>query len=237
MAAHYQAVVRSKTGKIVPGANVSVFDQGTTTLADLFSDEAATVSIDNPLQADDDGKVDFYVVAGEYDILIQRFDIEDTRFDDVSILELAPSAFSPKYISANLSANQTSNLAAGDHVEFDTTIEDSGHITLATGTGQANGIFTVPAGVWNILVSPVRINFSGATGFAALRIKDGAGNSLGAGSAQMRPPSSSNNDGVSGETSALFVNSAEETIEVEIQGPTAVNNINSSTGISIVGLS
>lgn len=148
--AHYQAVVRNKLGGIVPGANVSVFETGTSTLADLFSDEALTTSIENPTQADNCGKVDFYIASGEYDILVQRFDIEDVRFDDVSILENAPTGFSPKYLTAFLSADQTSNVATGNHIEFDSIQADSGHVTLSTGTGQANGIFTLPAGTWRL---------------------------------------------------------------------------------------
>lgn len=151
------------------------------------------------------------------------------------LLFFLENATGARYISANLSANQTANLAAGDHVEFDTTIEDSGHITLGTGTGQTNGIFTLPPGTWMVIASPLRANFSDGTGVVSLRIHDGT-TGLGSGPAILRPPSSTSNDGVSVETTALIANTSPLSVELQIQAPTALNNINSVTGIHIFAL-
>jgi len=50
-------------------------------------------------------------------------------------------------MQASLSSTQLSNLAQTNHVEFNTILFQQGTgITLATGSGQANGIFTLPAG-------------------------------------------------------------------------------------------
>lgn len=237
--AHYIAVVRGKTGKIVPGANVSVFETGTATLADLFSDEPLTTSIDNPTQADDCGRVDFYIASGEYDILIQRFDIEDTRFDDVSILEDAPTGFSPKYLTARLSATQTANLTAGNHVEFDTKSADSGHITLSTGTGQANGIFTIPAGVWVLSVG-VLAEFNLATGVIGFRFEDDdAGTVIDHNFAvSVRPYDSADQVGSMSTISVILVNSVSVNAKVAIVASTAVTQLNpNQSGITIFGLS
>lgn len=235
--AHYLATVRGKTGKVVPGANVSVFETGTTTLADLFSDEPLTLPISNPAQADDCGRVDFYIASGEYDILIQRFDIEDTRFDDVSILENAPTGFSPKYMEARLAANQTANLARGDHVEFDTESQSSGHITLATGAGQANGIFTLPEGVHLITAFPAA-SFSSA-GALQLRWKNTAGGNLSASTALVRPPSSTSNiSGSSAATALVVVTGSPLDVVLDIIGtPTSLDSINTATLATIFSLS
>ena len=68
-----------------------------------------------------------------------------------------------KFCSASLSADQTANITATSHIEFDTLDEDGG-ITLATGAGQADGIFTLLAGKKYFLSGAVRPEFSGATG-------------------------------------------------------------------------
>ena len=68
-----------------------------------------------------------------------------------------------KFCSASLSADQTANITATSHIEFDTLDEDGG-ITLATGVGQADGIFTLLAGKKYFLSGAVRPEFSGATG-------------------------------------------------------------------------
>ena len=67
------------------------------------------------------------------------------------------------FCTASLSADQTTNLSATNHVEFDTLDEDGG-ITLQTGTGQANGIFELSSGKKYYLSAKLRPEFSGATG-------------------------------------------------------------------------
>jgi hypothetical protein len=67
------------------------------------------------------------------------------------------------FCSASLAADQTTNIAATDHIEFDTLDEDGG-ITLQTGAGQADGIFELSAGKKYYLTGAVRPEFSGATG-------------------------------------------------------------------------
>jgi len=50
-----------------------------------------------------------------------------------------------KFATASLAADQTANIDAADHVEFDTLDEDGG-TTLQTGAGQADGIFELGSG-------------------------------------------------------------------------------------------
>lgn len=85
--AHFEGTIRNRFGDSVPNATVTVTDSGTANLASLFSDEGLTVPIANPTQADGKGIVRFYVANGEYDLLIQRFDIEDRFIPDIVLGE------------------------------------------------------------------------------------------------------------------------------------------------------
>lgn len=50
------------------------------------------------------------------------------------------------YALISLSANQTTNLAVNNHVEFDSITQVGDLISLSTGAGQADGIITLSAG-------------------------------------------------------------------------------------------
>jgi hypothetical protein len=67
------------------------------------------------------------------------------------------------YLSVSLSADQTTNISANDHIEFDT-IDADGNIVLQTGAGQADGIFELLGGKRYLLKGVLRPEFSGATG-------------------------------------------------------------------------
>lgn len=68
-----------------------------------------------------------------------------------------------EYLTVSLAADQTANIAATNHVEFDTKDEDGG-IELQTGVGQADGIFELLSGRKYIISAQLRPEFSGATG-------------------------------------------------------------------------
>jgi len=68
-----------------------------------------------------------------------------------------------KFLTASLGADQTANIGANDHIEFDTKDEDGG-IVLQTGSGQADGIFELSSGTKVQLSAHLRPEFSGATG-------------------------------------------------------------------------
>lgn len=85
--AHFESSIRNRFGEAVPEATVTITVAGTTDLADLFADEGLTEPIPNPTIADGKGIVDFYVANGVYDILIQRFDIEDRFVADIAMGE------------------------------------------------------------------------------------------------------------------------------------------------------
>lgn len=93
--AHAYIPLRNRIGRSVPQATVSVFDAGTQDLAPLFSDVGLQFSINNPLVADLNGVVDFYIASGTYDLLVQRFDIKDTLIENVDIVAIDPPAATP----------------------------------------------------------------------------------------------------------------------------------------------
>jgi len=62
-------------------------------------------------------------------------------------------------IHATMSADQTTNLAVNDHIEFDTATYD-GDITLQTGSGQADGIFELDANKTYILTAGASVDFA-----------------------------------------------------------------------------
>lgn len=68
-----------------------------------------------------------------------------------------------KFVTVSLAADQTTNIAATDHVEWDTIDEDGG-IVLQTGAGQSDGIFELESGLKYQLSAHLRPEFSGATG-------------------------------------------------------------------------
>jgi hypothetical protein len=58
----------------------------------------------------------------------------------VLIQEINPAI---DYLIAALSATQTTNIAVNDHIEFDASDRVGTSIEMSTGSGQANGIFTI----------------------------------------------------------------------------------------------
>ena len=60
-----------------------------------------------------------------------------------------------KFCTASLAADQTTNINANDHVEFDTLDEDGGTV-LQTGAGQADGIFELGSGTTYYLTVSLR---------------------------------------------------------------------------------
>lgn len=85
--AHHVATIRGRRGEALPKALITVFEAGTSNLADLFSDVGQTAPLANPLLADDKGIVDFYLANGVYDLLTQRFDIEDLLIENIAMGE------------------------------------------------------------------------------------------------------------------------------------------------------
>lgn len=142
--------------------------------------------------------------------------------------------WSPKYLTATLSANQTANLAANNHVEFDTKSADSGHIALSTGTGQANGLFTVPAGVW-VVSSRVFAAFANSTAILALQLFDDVAGAAADHSKaiRLRPISQALDESIVSDQGWIVTTTSSTDLKLEITTSTDVTSINTvSTSIS-----
>ena len=94
------------------------------------------------------------------DILVFMFDTTDNKWQQVTTGKQGVLS-AGTFISASLSSDQTSNIAATDHIEFDTT--DSGTIVLQTGAGQADGIFELKSGKTYVLNGNLRPLFTDPT--------------------------------------------------------------------------
>ncbi len=97
------------------------------------------------------------------DILIFQFDTTDNKWQQVTTGKQGVASLSTgTHISASLSADQTTNISATNHIEFDTV--DEGDIVLQTGAGQADGIFELKQDKTYVIKGQLRPEFSGATG-------------------------------------------------------------------------
>jgi hypothetical protein len=63
----WQGTVQDASGNIVTGAEISVYDEGTGTLATIYSDIGGT-ALTNPFFSDSNGFAQFYAAAGQYRI-------------------------------------------------------------------------------------------------------------------------------------------------------------------------
>jgi len=63
----WQGTIQNSTGDIVVGAEISVYDEGTGTLATIFSDIGGA-ALSNPFFSDSNGFAQFYAGAGQYRI-------------------------------------------------------------------------------------------------------------------------------------------------------------------------
>jgi len=68
---HYVNTVQDQQGNAIPGVRVTVYLAGTTTLADLFSDDGFTMK-GNPFTNASNGVYDFYAPNGTYDLNFYR---------------------------------------------------------------------------------------------------------------------------------------------------------------------
>ncbi len=77
-----------------------------------------------------------------------------------------------------LSADQTSNFSAGNHIEFNTIEYTSGSgLSLSTGSGQANGIVTLPANKKFEILGGMWCVYSASNGWAEFQPRDNSDDS------------------------------------------------------------
>jgi hypothetical protein len=102
------------------------------------------------------------ILQGGVDRVTQAGDIGVYEMTSVGARELSYTPATKEWGYITLSANQTSNIGIGNHVQFDTII---GNITLSTGIGQQLGLITLKIGkIYNISTC-IRPNFTSDGGF------------------------------------------------------------------------
>ena len=125
------------------------------------------------------------------------------------------------YCSASLAADQTTNIAANDHVEFDT-LDTDGGITLQTGAGQADGIFELSAGKKYYLSAGLRPEFSGATGSLVVAWYDITNTAEVGKRAIYEPVTQTTDDGNQPKAEVVITPSTNITLELRIISVTAL---------------
>ena len=113
--AYHNAVANVLTGEGVV-ADITVYEPGTTTKVDIYSDSSGT-ELDNPFSTDSYGRFVFYVDPGTYDIKVSGTEIDDYTLTDVPIAPLAQTP-SGKYRITNLYVDPTTGKLA---VQYDDT--------------------------------------------------------------------------------------------------------------------
>ena len=79
------------------------------------------------------------------------------------------------YFIAALSAEQTANLSAGDHAEFDSSASQGDDVTMTTGADQADGVFTLAASKTYKITASMRMEVNeGTAEFAWCLDSDGS---------------------------------------------------------------
>lgn len=81
----YQDEITSREGNVVPGAIVTVYLAGTSTLATLYANSAGSASLANPVTANYTGYFYFYAASGTYDLVITGTGISQIIYTDVTL--------------------------------------------------------------------------------------------------------------------------------------------------------
>ncbi len=157
----------------------------TGTPVDTFAQDAATGGMAD-LVFDPDAIHDN--VAAEVSVLTEKATpvagdhllIEDSAAGNAKkraqIGSLPSSAVAKAYLHARMNS-QSTDLLAGDHVEFDDQliVDASGDISLAVGAGQLAGLITLAAGKVYEVTTGIRADFSAAGGVVRFRLRDNTG--------------------------------------------------------------
>lgn len=76
------------------------------------------------------------------------------------------------YARVLLSGDQTTNLGAGNHIEFSVVGDITSDITLSGGVGQSRGILSVPAGIWMFMLQVRIVGNSTTQGQALFQVRN-----------------------------------------------------------------
>lgn len=79
--AKFQEFVVDGKGNVLVGASVNLYETGTTTEAQLYSDRAGTTTVTQPILTDGNGQAEFHVVPGIYDLKAELGGVSTTLTD------------------------------------------------------------------------------------------------------------------------------------------------------------
>lgn len=133
MAAHYFNTVENVvTGKPVVGATVSVTDSGGTALA-LYSNEALTAQVDNPLTTDSTGWFEFYCAEDECEIVVSYGGAVQRTISNVNLLGGAVSS-DLTALTVRVDDLEAADVTLSDRIEvLETAAEQNGTALVSGG--------------------------------------------------------------------------------------------------------
>ena len=100
----WQRNIVTEAGDVIPDAEIEVFDAGSSSKPDLFSDPDGNSSITNPFNADSNGFARFYVSGGRYDIAVNGAVLwEDVALGTTQRRDTGPA---PSEVPTNDDANE-----------------------------------------------------------------------------------------------------------------------------------
>ena len=149
--AKYEDVVINTTGDAQVGATVAVYDEGTLTLASIFSDEVGT-PLTNPVTADGAGRFNFYADPNDYDLQVTKGALQYTLFDvtigypmfnNVGVLG-GQTLIGGTAAGDDLVLQSTSNASKGS-IKVGASLPANGDGTFHVHTASAGAVTAVPA--------------------------------------------------------------------------------------------
>ncbi len=115
----YSAVIDTN-GNCVPGAWITVYIAGTTNKATIYVNESSVIK-NNPFTADEQGRFDFYVDDGDYDIEISGGSILTYKLQDITLVDAKPAAQKAhdRKHPLNSASDHTSTIVTGKMLKAD----------------------------------------------------------------------------------------------------------------------
>jgi Chaperone of endosialidase len=158
-----QRNVQDQQGNIVPGVLGSVYNEGTGVLASLFSDDAGTVVLANPMTNDATyGSFKFYINPGHYDMTFTK---PGYTFEPIYDMQVTQDVLTLGTMSAQ---NANAVAITGGSVLGLTELEATGFATLRSGVlvperaGLGYGLqsnLSAGAERWNLYCGGTALNF------------------------------------------------------------------------------
>jgi len=139
-----------------------------------------------------------------------------------------------KYGYLTLSADQTTRLSANNHIEFDTV--DGSLDDLSTGTGQDNGIITLPAGKTYKITGSFFAGFSSTSlgNYIVLRVYDSTNSSYVGLNAYNRPEGAATSYSSQMTFTGIITPTSDVDIELRILANTNCNLISSASAWMLI---